>query len=155
MWFGTRKGLSKLSGEESSWQSFTEQDGLISNNIFDLKVDRNNNLWIATDKGVSYFITQPTAVHQKGEIDYQIKVVNYPNPFNPETKIEYTIPKSGKVKLEVFDNLGRLVKVLVEKTQNAGKYQVLFGGDNIPSGIYFYRLTTEQSSITRKMVLLR
>lgn len=155
MWFGTRKGLSKLSAEESSWQSFTEQDGLISNNIFDLKVDRDNNLWIATDKGVSYFITQPTSVHQKEKIDYQIKAVNYPNPFNPETKIEYTIPKSGKVKLEVFDNLGRLIKVLVEKTQNAGKYQVLFGGDNIPSGIYLYRLTTEQSSITKKMVLIR
>jgi ligand-binding sensor domain-containing protein len=139
MWFGTRKGLSKLSAEESSWQSFTEQDGLISNNIFDLEVDSDNNIWIATDKGVSYLITQPTSVHQKGKIDYQIKVVNYPNPFNPETKIEYTIPKSGKVKLEVFDNLGRLVKVLVEKTQNAGKYQVLFVGANIPSGIYLYR----------------
>jgi hypothetical protein len=59
------------------------------------------------------------------------------------------------VKLEVFDNLGRLVKVLVEKTQNAGKYQVLFVGDKIPSGIYLYRLTTEQSSITKKMVLMR
>jgi ligand-binding sensor domain-containing protein len=88
MWFGTRKGLSKLSAEESSWQSFTEQDGMISNNIFDLKVDSDNNLWIATDKGASYLITQPTSVHQKGKIDYQIKIVNYPNPFNPETKIE-------------------------------------------------------------------
>jgi ligand-binding sensor domain-containing protein len=155
MWFGTRKGLSRLSADKSKWLSFTEQDGLISNNIFDLEVDSDNNIWIATDKGVSYLITQPTSVHQKGKIDYQIKVVNYPNPFNPETKIEYTIPKSGKVKLEVFDNLGRLVKVLVEKTQNAGKYQVLFVGDNIPSGIYLYRLTTEQSSITKKMVLIR
>ncbi|HSR18152.1 MAG TPA: T9SS type A sorting domain-containing protein, partial [Ignavibacteriaceae bacterium] len=138
-----------------SWQSFTEQDGLISNNIFDLKVDRDNNLWIATDKGVSYLITQPTSVHQKEKIDYQIKLANYPNPFNPVTKIDYTIPKSGNVKLEVFDNLGSLIKVLVDKTQNAGKYQVLFGGDNIPSGIYLYRLTTERSSITKKMVLIR
>ncbi|MGE5847682.1 MAG: two-component regulator propeller domain-containing protein [Ignavibacteria bacterium] len=155
MWFGTRKGLSKLSAEESSWQSFTEQDGLISNNIFDLEVDSDNNLWIATDKGVSYLITQPTSVHQKEKIDYQIKLANYPNPFNPVTKIDYTIPKSGKVKLEVFDNLGSLIKVLVDKTQNAGNYQVLFGGDNIPSGIYLYRLTTERSSITKKMVLIR
>ena len=155
MWFGTKKGISKLSPDKSSWQSFTEQDGLISNNIFDLEVDSVNNLWIATDKGVSYLTNPPTSVHQKGEIDYQIKLANYPNPFNPVTKIDYTIPKSGKVKLEVFDNLGSLIKVLVDKTQNAGNYQVLFGGDNIPSGIYLYRLTTEQSSLTKKMVLIR
>ena len=155
MWFGTKKGISKLSPDKSSWQSFTEQDGLISNNIFDLEVDSVNNLWIATDKGVSYLTNPPTSVHQKGEIDYQIKLTNYPNPFNPATKIDYTIPKFSKVKLEVFDNLGSLIKVLVDKTQNAGNYQVLFGGDNVPSGIYLYRLTTERSSITKKMVLIR
>jgi len=155
MWFGTRSGLSKLSPDKSSWQSFTEQDGLISNNIFDLEVDSVNNLWIATDKGVSYLTNPPTSVHQKEPIDYQIKLANYPNPYNPETKIDYTIPKSGKVKLEVFDNLGSLIKVLVDKTQNAGTYQVLFGGNNIPSGIYLYRLTTERSSITKKMVLIK
>jgi ligand-binding sensor domain-containing protein len=155
MWFGTRSGLSKLSPDKSSWQSFTEQDGLISNNIFDLEVDSDNNLWIATDKGVSYLTNLSSSVHQKGTIDYQIKLANYPNPFNPVTKIDYTIPKSGKVKLEVFDNLGSLIKVLVDKTQNAGNYQVLFSGDNIPSGIYLYRLTTERSSITKKMILIR
>ena len=155
MWFGTRGGLSKLSPDKSSWQSFTEQDGLISNNIFDLEVDSNNNLWIATDKGVSYLTNLSVSVHQKGPIDYQIKLTNYPNPYNPETKIDYTIPKSGKVKLEVFNIQGSLIKVLVDKTQSAGNYQVLFGGDNIPSGIYMYRLTTERSSITKKMVLIR
>jgi len=155
MWFGTRRGLSKLSSDKSSWQSFTEQDGLISNNIFDLEVDSDNNLWIATDKGVSYFTNLPNSVHQKEPIDYQIKLANYPNPYNPETKIDYTIPKSGKVKLEVFNIQGSLIKVLVDKTQNAGNYQVVFGGNNLPSGIYLYRLTTERSSITKKMVLIR
>jgi len=155
MWFGTRKGLSKLSPDKSSWQSFTEQDGLISNNIFDLEVDSVNNLWIATDKGVSYLTNPPNSVHQKEPIDYKIKLTNYPNPFNPETKIDYTIPESGKVKIEVFNIQGSLIKVLVDKTQNAGNYHILFGGDNIPSGIYLYRLTTERSSITKKMVLIR
>ena len=149
------KVFPRLSADKSSWQSFTEQDGLISNNIFDLEVDSDNNLWIATDKGVSYLTNLPTSVHQKEPIDYQIKLANYPNPFNPETKIDYTIPKSGKVKLEVFNIQGSLIKVLVDKTQNAGNYQVLFSGDNIPSGIYLYRLTTERSSITKKMVLIR
>jgi ligand-binding sensor domain-containing protein len=154
MWFGTRKGLSKLSPDKSTWQSFTEQDGLVSNNIFDLKVDIDNNLWIATDKGVSRLSNLPSPV-QRTEVDFQIKLANYPNPFNPVTKIDYTIPKSGKVRLEVFNNLGSLIKILVDDTQSAGNYQVSFDGVNIPSGIYFYRLTTERSSITKKMVLLR
>lgn len=154
MWFGTRKGLSKLSPDKSSWQSFTEKDGLVSNNIFDLKVDMDNNLWIATDKGVSRLSNVPSPV-QRSEVDFQIKLANYPNPFNPVTKIDYTIPKAGKVKLEVFNNLGSLIKVLVDETQSAGNYQVPFSGVNIPSGIYFYRLTTDRFSVTKKMVLLR
>jgi ligand-binding sensor domain-containing protein len=155
MWFGTRNGLSKLSSNKSSWQSFKEQDGLISNNIFDVKVDSDNNLWIATDKGVSYLTSLPNSVHQKEPMDYRINLANYPNPYNPETNIYYTIPNSGKVKLEVFNNLGILIKVLVDKTQNSGTYQVSFSGENMSSGIYLYRLTTEQSRITKKMVLIR
>lgn len=155
MWFGTREGLSKLSPDKSTWKSFTENDGLISNNIFDLKVDNDNNLWIATDKGVSLLLNSPTSVQHNENIGHNIELTNYPNPFNPETKINYVIPKSSTVRLEVFDNLGRVVEVLVDKKQNAGNYQVSFNGDNIPSGIYFYRLTTEQSSITQKMVLLK
>lgn len=154
MWFGTPKGLSKLSPDKTSWQSFTEKDGLVSNNIFDLKVDMDNNLWIATDKGVSRLSNLPSSV-QRTEVDFQIKLANFPNPFNPVTKIDYSIPKSGKVKLEVFNNLGSLIKVLVDDTQSAGNYQVSFGGVNIPSGVYYYRLTTERLSVTKKMVLLR
>jgi ligand-binding sensor domain-containing protein len=155
MWFGTRKGLSKLSPDKSLWQSFTEQDGLISNNIFDLEVDTLDNLWIATDKGVSCLAILSVSVSQEKPIDYKISLANYPNPYNPETKIVYTIPKSGKVKLEVFNIQGIQMKVLVDKTQNAGNYQVSFSGDNIPSGVYLYRLTIERSSITKKMVLIR
>jgi ligand-binding sensor domain-containing protein len=155
MWFGTGKGLSRLSPDKLKWVSFTEADGLVSNNIFDLKVDSDNNLWIATDKGVSYLLNQPNSVPRNGPIDYRIILANFPNPYNPETKIYYTIPNSGKVTLEVFNIQGRLMKVLVDKTQNAGTYQVPFSGYNIPSGIYLYRLTTERSSITKKMVLIR
>ncbi|OGU33664.1 MAG: hypothetical protein A2068_08965, partial [Ignavibacteria bacterium GWB2_35_6b] len=155
MWFGTKKGLSKLSYNKSTWQSFTEDDGLISNNIFDIKVDSDNNLWIATDKGVSYLSDFPSSVHNEQVIGNEISLTNYPNPFNPETNIDYTVPKAGKVRLEVFNNLGQLVKILVDREQSSGRYQVLFNTKNIPSGIYFYRLTTGQLSIAKKMVLLK
>ena len=155
MWFGTKDGLSRLSSDKSTWQSFSESDGLISNNILDLKVDTNNDLWIATDKGVSHVTDLPTSVQSDGAINYKFELANYPNPFNPETKIDYTIPKASRVKVEVFDILGRRVNTLVDKKQNAGRYQVMFNANNIPSGIYIYRLTTEQSSMTKKMVLLK
>jgi hypothetical protein len=65
---------------------------------------------------------------------------NYPNPFNPVTKLTYTLPKSGNVKLVVYDVLGREVRTLVDETKGVGVYRLDFDGSNIASGIYFYRL---------------
>ncbi|MCB0748974.1 MAG: T9SS type A sorting domain-containing protein [Ignavibacteriae bacterium] len=155
MWFGTKKGLSKLSADGNSWQSFTEQDGLISNNIFDIDVDINNNLWIATDKGISFLSNIQTSVEEQNNNDYNLYLTNYPNPFNPNTNIEYVISKTSKVKLEVYNNIGKLVEVLVDKKLNSGNYNVRFDSKNLPSGVYFYRLITEQTAITKKMILLK
>lgn len=85
---------------------------------------------------------------------------NYPNPFNPSTIIEYYIPKAGNVKLEIYNSLGELVNVLVEADQNKGKYQITWNGkdsqgNTLSSGVYFYRLKTNEYSYTNKMLLLR
>ena len=86
---------------------------------------------------------------------------NYPNPFNPSTNIRYDIPvcHSGEgrnlVKLTVFDALGREVETLVNEKQSAGSYEVTFNASQYPSGIYFYRLTTDNFSETKKIVLLK
>ena len=90
---------------------------------------------------------------------------NYPNPFNPSTKIEYEISKIGKVRLLVYDVLGKEVAVLVNDIQIPGKYEVEFSGRSgstyggnatyLASGIYFYKLETETFSQTKKMVLLK
>jgi len=81
---------------------------------------------------------------------------NYPNPFNSVTKIKYTLAKNSSVKLEVFDILGRKVKVLVSGQQNAGIYEVTFFADELSSGIYFYRLEVDDKHIqTRRMILLK
>lgn len=80
---------------------------------------------------------------------------NYPNPFNPVTMIEYKIPKAGLVKLIVYDLLGRQIKVLVDRKQNAGVYRVEFNGNELSSGVYFYRLTSEDYYDTKKMVLVK
>jgi len=80
---------------------------------------------------------------------------NYPNPFNPTTNIKYQVPKNSFVILKVFDLLGKEVAVLVNERQTPGTYEVKFDGTNLPSGVYHYRVTTENYSKTRRMVLLK
>jgi hypothetical protein len=80
---------------------------------------------------------------------------NYPNPFNPATVIGFDLPQSGQARLEVFNLLGQSVAVLADGRFGAGIHQVAFSADNLPSGIYFYRLTHDAGSMTRKMILLK
>lgn len=84
---------------------------------------------------------------------------NYPNPFNPNTKINYSLGVKGKVDLTVFDILGNEVTTLVNEVQESGNYSVEFsastGNIYLPSGVYYYRLSTEKFSDTRSMILLK
>ena len=80
---------------------------------------------------------------------------NYPNPFNPTTTIEYSIIKDGQVNLEVFDVLGRKVAELVNEQKAAGSYSVEFDASNLPSGIYFYVLTSGSFKDSKKLLLLK
>ncbi|MEP7145382.1 MAG: phospholipase D-like domain-containing protein [bacterium] len=80
---------------------------------------------------------------------------NYPNPFNPKTIINYTIPKFNFVSLKIFDALGREVNTLVSEYQTSGTYKVIFDGNNLTSGIYFYKLVTNGFSETKRMVLVK
>jgi len=80
---------------------------------------------------------------------------NYPNPFNPRTMIEYTLPKSEKVLLTVYNLLGEEVTRLIDKRIAAGVHQVTWDALNVASGIYFYRLKAGDFIQTRKMVVLK
>ena len=85
---------------------------------------------------------------------------NIPNPFNPTTLIRFELPARARVKLHVFDVQGRLVKTLVDDELQAGGQEIAWNGrDNkgrsVASGVYFYRLETPHTLVSRKMVLLR
>jgi hypothetical protein len=80
---------------------------------------------------------------------------NYPNPFNPVTVIQFALPRASEVKLEVFNVLGQLVETLVDKPMPAGQYAIDFNAGSKPSGVYFYRLSHDFGSLTRKMILLK
>lgn len=83
---------------------------------------------------------------------------NYPNPFNPATTIEFSVPASSEnnlVSLKIYDVLGNEVATLVNEQKSPGNYKVNFNAKNLSSGIYFYILRFNNSSITKKMVLLK
>ena len=80
---------------------------------------------------------------------------NYPNPFNPLTSFKIHIPKTGFVKLAVFDVTGKQISVLLNEELNAGTHKVDFDASALPSGVYFYRLSSGNYISTRKMVLLK
>ena len=79
---------------------------------------------------------------------------NYPNPFNPETTIRFQIPQSGNVSLNVYDVLGRKIATLVDEYKLAGKYEVIFNGKELASGVYFYRLQSGNFIAEKKIVLI-
>ncbi len=80
---------------------------------------------------------------------------NYPNPFNPVTNIVYSLMKSSLATLRVYDALGKEVRTLMNENQAPGTYEAVFDATRLPSGVYYYRLTTEGFSETRKMVVLK
>lgn len=80
---------------------------------------------------------------------------SYPNPFNPDVKIQFAVSKSGNVKLTVIDILGREVEVLQNRELKPGLYKVDWNASSFPSGVYYYRLEAENFSETKKMVLIK
>jgi len=85
---------------------------------------------------------------------------NYPNPFNPATTIEFHLATASTVNLSIFDSRGRHVATLVNETRPRGRNQVQWDGKNhlgrpAASGVYFYRVTTDGLSLTKKMVLMK
>jgi hypothetical protein len=110
--------------------------------------------------GIYRLIYDPVGKHLAGIPDRFELFQNYPNPFNPETQVRYDLPVSGHVKLSIFNVLGQRVRVLVDERQDAGHKSVIWDGrDNsgqeVASGIYFYKISAENYRKTKKMVLLK
>ncbi|MDP1678080.1 MAG: T9SS type A sorting domain-containing protein [Bacteroidota bacterium] len=80
---------------------------------------------------------------------------NYPNPFNPSTTISYSLPTSSLATLRIFDMLGRVVRIVFNELQNGGEHSVSVNVFDLPSGMYFYQLRTENFVQTKKMMLLK
>ncbi|MFC2092773.1 YCF48-related protein [Bacteroidota bacterium] len=113
--------------------------------------------WIGGERGTVLTTNPLTGIQitsNKIPQKYNLKQ-NYPNPFNPVTKIGYDLVKNGYVVLKIYDLLGREIASLVNEKQNAGSYLVEWNASGFPSGVYFYRLETEEYRETKKLLLIK
>jgi hypothetical protein len=108
--------------------------------------------------GDPYWFNGPTGVNDK-----QLSTPNqfalyeaYPNPFNPSTTIKFNLNKSGNVSLKVYNVMGQLVRTIIDNEyKNTGEFNIRVNMDKLTSGVYFYTLTQDANTITKKMVLLK
>jgi len=132
--------------------------------ILDMDLEGMDKLYFVTPESGVFLLRNVVSElpSQQGEtIPAVIRLEpNYPNPFNPQTTIEYYLPRISTVRLEIFNILGQKVCTLVNRTQPAGEYRVTWDGTDengrqMPGGVYLYRLESEGHSLQRKMLLIR
>jgi hypothetical protein len=148
----------------------TDEDGNFTVNVppgeFDVYVDKLG--YVSDTKSISaagsndapinidFSIRKPGEDNFKNTTPVNFKLSqNYPNPFNPATTINFDIPVNGDVTLQVFDLSGREIDVLVNEFRTEGTYSVNFNGESYSSGVYFYRLTVNNFTDTKKMILVK
>jgi hypothetical protein len=103
----------------------------------------------------NYIETSPTAVNTLSELELIHNV--FPNPFRDQTNIQYTLPKSGKVRVKVFNHLGQQVKILVDEMQSAGIHNIKLNNSDLSgAGAYFYQITFEVNNqvITKRGTIM-
>ena len=154
---GTDIGVFQSIDEGASWVSFNS--GLPAVEIYDMKYKQTAGVILAATHGRgcwtfdigSVLGVDPYAIVPK---DYELSQ-NYPNPFNPETKIKFGLPKSGIVKLNIYDVSGRVVSELINQNMNPGTFEVTWNGSSYSSGAYFYKLEADGFTETKKMILVK
>ena len=92
---------------------------------------------------------------ENSSIPGDFSLMNYPNPFNPSTKIAFTLPKISNVKLTVYNVLGEKIKELVNSKMPAGNHEVVFDATHLAGGIYFYRISADNFVLVKKMIYIK
>jgi len=115
----------------------------------------NDGIYIDNIKLVNYN-SIPTGITGVNELPFSFDLgQNYPNPFNPSTVISYSIPKSSNVSIKVYDISGKFISEIVNEFQPAGNFEAAFSGEDLSSGVYFYRIEAGEFSQTKRMMLLK
>lgn len=144
------------------WNSSSDQWDLIGGTV-DTADNEITGPMTATGVYAAFTNNSPTGIndHHNGTLPDQFELgQNYPNPFNPTTTITYALPTRAHVTLAIYNLLGQLVKSVVDETEPAGQYSAVWDGKDgngrlVASGVYFYKLTADTYSASRKMLLLK
>lgn len=80
---------------------------------------------------------------------------NYPNPFNPVTMIAYRVPENSNVRIEVYDQLGRSVDVILNESRSAGEHELMYDASHLTSGVYIYRMELQSLESSNRQVFTR
>jgi ligand-binding sensor domain-containing protein len=157
-------GLSRFDGE--TWNTFTLTDGMASNRVASLAEGLDGMLWIGTDSGISKFdkisaFEHPILVESIELLPSSFTITgNYPNPFNPATTIEFSLPIGGLVNLTIYNIMGQEIRTLITESMPAGTHSVRWDGrDNsgmaVSSGIYMSYLTMGSKRTSHRTVLMK
>jgi C1A family cysteine protease len=149
---------------EAELEDYASPD--ITSNRCWLSADGENGQWMAIGKGTdyewdlcinAYAVKKATAIENDNSINKPTSFMlrNYPNPFNPSTVINYNLPSASDVQLTVFDIMGKEIRTLVNRHQQAGEYKVTFDASNLANGVYFYKLSADNITQVRKMILMK
>lgn len=154
--------------QDGSWYDIPEDVNCEMENINSLRLaaDENNRVFLLlSNNNEVYFsrgsVDSITPNEQETVELEKVRLNNYPNPFNPTTKISFNLPQTGKVKLSIYNTKGQLVKTILNETLKSGKHEINWNGtDNfsrsVASGTYFYKLKMNDKTIaTRKCLLLK
>ncbi len=148
-------------GDSEDWESmaFVEGNGSTTSKSVYTYVDNNvsSGKYYYRLKQIDFdgsFSYSPVVNADLNHLSYELSQ-NYPNPFNPATSISYSVPEKSVVSLEIFNTLGQKIKTLVNETKETGKYTVRFSADNLPSGMYLYKLSAGKFTQSRKMLLVK
>lgn len=173
---GTIGNINGIGGDGTDWWAiradaniYRSTDGAVSwTNAFNLPGTVFNDIdletgsgcpkgWAVGNNGIIAKMSLISGIFSTtNEIPFGYNLMqNFPNPFNPATNINFSLPKSGLVTLKVYDMVGQEVAVLVNEVKTAGNYIVGFNASNLPSGAYFYRLESGKIFETKKMLLIK
>jgi hypothetical protein len=116
----------------------------------------NTGGWGPFSSVQTFYADNLSGIQRENEIPHELSLAqNYPNPFNPTTRIRFTLPSEKQIRVEVYSVLGERIATLVDDRLSAGVYTVDLDGTHMASGVYYYRLVTPESSITKKMLLVK
>jgi hypothetical protein len=157
-------GVYQSLDEGATWISFST--GMPTMQIYDLKYKESTGLLLAATHGRgcwTFDVAGAIGIGSHSEVIKNFSLSqNYPNPFNPTTLIGFDLPKESKVKLTVFDILGKEIAVLSDGNRNPGHHEVVWDASRFSSGIYFYKIEVRQSGsstsdfvATKRMVVVK